>query len=251
MRNPFFIEKARRELARTNRDKLLLKFYSGKLPLIKDKNTGHFWDKKFENTVSYFDEDGMTKDRVKIAASFIPNKKVKILDIGAGMGLIEQYLKIINKNYEIYGIDISQISVNFLNKHFNGKFKKGSLYNMNFKENSFDAVLALEVLEHVPPFKIIGVLKNIKKILKPRGIFIGSVPLNEKVWGIKNNENSHLREYSLELIKKELDFSGFKLLDYKKIYAFPNSYLFKNFLAKNVLTKRWDPNDLIFKARKI
>lgn len=238
-------------MSKKNNTALFKSLYTSQTASIKDRNTGKFWSEKFESPVFFENESPATKHRIKITASFIPLKAGKILDVGAGVGLVEEYLGKKGREIDWYGIDVSDRSVNLLKERFDGNFKKGSIYRMDYRENSFDAVLALEVLEHLSPSKTIDVLRNIAKILKPRGDFIGSVPLNENLWSLAENENSHLREYSKDLIKKELELSGFKWVEGREIIAFPSLYNVKSFIAKYFLTKRWKPNDLIFKAQKL
>lgn len=250
-RNPYFVEKARRVLAQKNGLKSLKQLYSEKYAEIKNYNTNSFWNIKFSSPVSYANEPSVTKERIKIAASYIPKKTKRLLDIGTGVGLIEEYLGSQGKTYEIYGIDISQKSVNILKKKFKGDFRKGSVYSLPYGKNSFDVVLALEVLEHISPSKILKVLGKVNEILKPGGVFICSVPLNERMWGLTVNESSHLREYSPELLERELTISGFRPAGKSFIYAFPDHYVLKSFIARNILTKRWDFNDLILSAKKI
>ncbi len=249
-KNPYFVEKARRELAKTDKTEIFKSLYSSSYAQIRNKNTGKFWDNKFETPVFYDEEEDPTKDRIRIAASFIPKNKKKLLDIGAGVGLIEEYIEKQGLNLEVEGIDISDQSIKLLKKRFKGKFRKGSIYDTLYEKETFDTVLALEVLEHIPPVKIFDILKKIHRFLKPRGCFIGSIPLNEKLWSMSLNENSHLREYSLDVIKKELELSGFKLVESQEIIAFPKMYNIKSFLAKYVLKERWRPNDSIFKVEK-
>lgn len=45
---------------------------------------------------------------------------------------------------------------------------------INFEENKFDLIIAMEVLEHIPDY--LQALKNISKILKKNGVLLGSTP---------------------------------------------------------------------------
>lgn len=244
----FALEIYRQRLAKMhNLDKIKV-FYSNNLPEIKDKNTPVFWDKLFKNQLTLSDQDGMTQDRVKMAAKYCPPGKVKILDIGAGLGFLEEILSK-NPNIELHGNDFSDVSVNRLRKMFNGEYKKESIYKMKYPNESFDAVFALEVLEHIPPSKILTIMKYIRKMLKRNGVFIVSVPINEGLEEMyPNNPNSHLRMYSEDLLKTELEISGFKVINSSKFFAFSDKYFLKKTLSK--VLKRWRPNSLVLKAIK-
>src|SRR3972149_7277486 len=104
--NPFRVENYRQILARQRKLHLLKKTYSTSFPEIKDLNTPSFWDNKLAITKSIQQEDSMTKDRVKIAYKFLPKACKRVLDVGAGAGFLEEYLKK-NKYLSIYANDFS------------------------------------------------------------------------------------------------------------------------------------------------
>ena len=100
----------------------------------------------------------------------------KVLDIGCGKpcecmedGSFLNYL-----GYGI-GMDIKNCSI----KH---NFVKGDLINIPFSKNTFDIVVAMEVIEHVS--KIETALKNINRVLKDDGIFIMSIPNDNLLWRV-------------------------------------------------------------------
>tara|TARA_B100001123_G_C15291794_1_gene1017721 strand:+ start:1531 stop:2274 length:744 start_codon:yes stop_codon:yes gene_type:complete len=134
--------------------------------IISDKIYSNF-ESEIERTSKKFTRDIV--DTVK-------EKKI-LLDIGCGTGLNANYLK--EKGYEIYGIDVSQIAIDKFNeKGFKGKIMDIS-QTLDFKENFFDVVFASEVIEHISYTE--GFLKEIKRILKPKGILYISTP-NSSFW---------------------------------------------------------------------
>lgn len=247
--NPYSIEKLRQSLASKGRIDELKLLYRTSLSEISNLNTSDFWDSRIEKLVDYAPKDGMTKDRINIAYKFMPITARKILDIGAGYGYIEPLLSK-NKNIQIYGNDISKNAIKNLKKRFKGDFKLESIYKMKHESNSFDVVFMLEVLEHIPPSKTFMVLREIKKILKKNGHLILSVPTNEGLEKMKDNPNGHVRMYTKDLVKAELEIAGFKVIGVKMLYAFKNFYLIKKLISK-VFKNRWKPNDIIVKAESI
>ena len=209
-------------------------------------NTGKFWDKKIKEERLLLENDPMTRDRIKTAYGFFPKRrKLKILDIGAGYGFIEELLAK-NKDLKIYGNDISPEAIKNLKKKFKGNFKEESIYNMHYESNFFDVIFALEVLEHIPASKINSVLRKVRKVIKKSGHFIISVPVNEGLDLKKENPNAHMRIYSEKIIRKELESQDFRVLKVKKLSAFKNMYVIKKYLNK--LINRWESNNLVILA---
>ncbi|MEK7160148.1 MAG: class I SAM-dependent methyltransferase [Patescibacteria group bacterium] len=248
-KDPFKLEKLRQNLASKHKLSELKLLYDKSLPEISDLNTSNFWNERIQKQIDYAPEDGMTRDRINIAYQYIPKTAKRILDIGAGYGYIERLISK-NKTIEIYGNDISENAINNLTKKFKGNFKLESIYKMKYEPNSFDTVFMLEVLEHIPPSKTFKVLKDVKKILKKNGCLILSVPTSEGLERMSDNPNGHVRMYTKDLIKAELEIAGFKILEIKTLYAFKNFYFIKNLISK-IFKNRWEPNDIVIKAEFI
>lgn len=244
----FKIEFQRQKLA-SKKDLVRLKsLYGLELPEIKNLNSSEFWDEIYADERDLNTQDGMTKDRIKTAVSFIPKGQQRILDIGAGMGYVEELISKDKKN-EIYANDFSKISVENLKKRYKGNFSLQTVYGLKYPRILFDAVFFLEILEHIPPSKTFGVLKSIRNLLKTNGTLIVSVPMNEGLERMKYNPNGHVRMYTEDLIKAELEIAGFQVLKHKTLFAFPNFYYIKTIIAR--LSRRKYPNNIVLKAIKI
>jgi 2-polyprenyl-3-methyl-5-hydroxy-6-metoxy-1,4-benzoquinol methylase len=247
--DPFEIEKKRQKFALENRFDELEKLYQSSHASIENLNTGEFWDERIDENIDHTPPDGMTRDRIEVTYKFLPKGVRKILDIGAGYGYVEKLLSK-NKDIEIFGNDISPNAIKNLKKRFKGSFKLESLYEMNYKSEAFDAIFMLEVLEHVPPSKTFGLLADIKRMLRKQGYLILSVPMNEGLETMKDNPNGHMRMYTEDLIKAELEIIGFSVLASKTLYAFNRYYKVKKIISK-MLRNRWKPNNIVVLAQAI
>lgn len=88
-----------------------------------------------------------------------------ILDAGCGEGvLVEEYSK---KGYTIEGIDMNYAS-DFV--------RRGDICEMPYEDGYFDIVLLLDVFEHIGYIDQSRTLQEIKRVLKPDGIFVASIP---------------------------------------------------------------------------
>ena len=192
----------------------------------------------------------MATDRNSIVAKSIEENE-KVLNIGAGNGYLEEAVSNrLGRNVDWTGTDITEETFKKLQKRFsNYSFKKAIITKLPFKDEIFDTVCLLEVLEHIAPSETLLVLKEINRVLKNGGRIIISVPLNESLEAMMpNNPNSHLREYSIELLEFELKTCGFAVQQKKTLSAFANFYNLKNFV-NNILRMR-EPNNVIIWARK-
>jgi len=251
--DPFYIEEKRDELARLKSYNELAKTYSSGFAEIEDKNTGEFWDSLNDKSILSGHQNSIAKHRIEIVSRLIPNW-AKVLDIGFGSATLEKRLKESRKKLNLSGLDISDLSVKRARKMFSDwTFKKGSILNIPFNRNSFEYVLALEVLEHIKPSCLFRALNEIKRVLVKNGFLIVSVPLNEGLKQlIKEGENpsAHLREYTPDIIKAELELAGFLLVKEKYLFAFRKNYFIKSFIVNFIFTGIRKPNNLIILAQK-
>lgn len=73
-----------------------------------------------------------------------------VLDVGCGEGYVTNCIKQCKKEAHVEGIDyfddVIEIATNL---HPEIKFSQGSAYNLAYKDNTFDLIVASEVLEHL------------------------------------------------------------------------------------------------------
>lgn len=252
-KNPVRIEELRTSLARKRKFNKLKETYNVSFPEIKDLNTPRFWDNLNNRDNLSKTDNLMGFERLKAVASLIKGDELIILNIGFGTGDLE--ILILNKNsIDWTGIDISKWAVkNARGKYPNAKFIWGDIRKLRLKDRSFDYVIAMEVLEHIKPSQIFYVLDKIHRILKTKGKFIVTVPLNEELEVMikkGENPNAHVRIFTPELIKAELEISGFEIKWKKELYAFSNLYFLKTIISKYLIQGIRKPNNIILMAEK-
>ncbi len=99
----------------------------------------------------------------------------------------------------VVAIDISKEAIEFAKRNYsarNVEYMTMDCLDMAFEDNSFDTVVSLEVIEHVSDGKLC--LKNIKRVLRGGGLYIGST-INRERNGLNSawrHERHHLKEYS-------------------------------------------------------
>jgi len=125
-----------------------------------------------EKLISYFKLDPKAKE---------PLKKIKILDIGCGGGLLCEPLNRLGAT--VTGIDPSSNNIEVAKLHskemsLNIKYIRCSPENLNFK-SKFDVILNMEVVEHVSNISLF--IQNCSNLIKKNGImFVATINKNLK-----------------------------------------------------------------------
>ncbi|MDP3988039.1 MAG: class I SAM-dependent methyltransferase [Candidatus Levybacteria bacterium] len=115
--------------------------------------------------------------KLPVVKKFIPKEKgVRVLDFGCGKGAVLAEILKINPNLKITGADTSEEALKTIKK----RFKKYKFYKVQdgeklpFERNTFDFILALDVLEHI--YDTQNAFSELSRILKPDGKILITVP---------------------------------------------------------------------------
>jgi cyclopropane fatty-acyl-phospholipid synthase-like methyltransferase len=185
----------------------------------------------------------------------------KVLDIGIGAGHAINYLSQRFPEADLYGIDVSEQAVRHVASRFRGNFAVGKIENLPWGDIQFDAILMLEVLEHIQVTRTFRILRAVRARLADKGALILSVPL-ESVEDLRRSYSvcphcgcqvhpiGHVRSYSeLEPIRTELNLSGLEIesmlgLAGGTYFGIPRQWLMHFFPA------RVKPMVMIFRCRR-
>ena len=190
----------------------------------------------------------------KLIRKFIPLGS-KVLDWGAGIGHFSYFL--CRAGYRAVGFSLEDFSFKeWLKNYSDYKFVKGNVSEptiLNFKNNSFDGVVSVGVLEHVHEFGGNETLsmREILRILKPGGVFIcyhlpNRYSLIEFLGKLLTNKFHHTHRYTRSDINKLAKNIGFELITAGRYGILPRNSLGKlpNFLKfSKLLAIIWDLMD--------
>jgi len=134
-----------------------------------------------------------------------------VLEVGCGEGygshFLSQYVE------KVVGLDIADKTINHaLNKYSsqNCIFKTYNGIKIPYKDNTFDAVISFQVIEHIQDDK--NYISEIRRVLKQASPFILTTPNREYRLnsGQRPWNRFHVREYSINSLKEILSnmFSG-------------------------------------------
>ena len=121
--------------------------------------------------------------RFKQVKRVIKSVNGPFLDMGCHSGTFTaQVMKKINSD-QVYGIDISHSAIELAKKRFpKGHFQMADAHNLPFKDNFFEAVFCLEMLEHVDdPVKV---LTEMRRVMKNQAYSVLLVPSENKLFKI-------------------------------------------------------------------
>jgi 2-polyprenyl-3-methyl-5-hydroxy-6-metoxy-1,4-benzoquinol methylase len=159
----------------------------------------------------------------ELAAALKPGQK--LVELGCGQGHILQYIaetKLLPPE-NIYGIDHSQVAVDFVRTRIPGaNLSVGDLHQLDLPAESFDFCLLMETIEHLTD--PLPVLEKINSLLKKDGVLYLSFPnylhlpwLVMRILAEKLNRPNWVRLqpvdkiYTIFTIKKFLRSAGFEL----------------------------------------
>lgn len=169
-------------------------------------------------------------------------ESTRLLDLGCGNGSLCSLLS--EKGYDVTGIDSSDSGISFAESNFpDCKFIKGSVYELpETLFQSFDAVIAADVIEHL--FLPREIARASKKCLKTGGTLIVTTPYHgyfknlalalsgqldshfTALW-----DGGHVKFFSVPTLTKLLREEGYGKLHYKFAGRFP--YIWKTMLCSS------------------
>ena len=150
---------------------------------------------------------------------FLEAKDV-VLDVGCGSGM--HSLRAANRANRVIGIELNPTNLEGaremlrIEKMANVEFIAGDVTQpMPFDDRTFDKILCFDVLEHV--HERIALLREMRRVLKPSGTMLLSVPSAESRWRhlLRRNgvfsysDPDHKIEYTRPELEKELAEGGF------------------------------------------
>ncbi len=160
-----------------------------------------------------------------------------IADIGCGTGELLKVLKLysdkMKKKFILYGVEKDRSMFKAIDKVKGINYYNEDLFIfLNKKNNFFDLIFLIDVLEHINVSKITQALKLIKKSLKKDGFLLIKIPNAESVLTsgyMRFIDPTHTFSFTKESLSTILKNEGFKIVELRG-QKFPNfwfSFLFK------------------------
>ncbi len=136
-----------------------------------------------------------------------------ILDVGCGAGIpTAKFLT--NRGIKVTGIDLSDKMLSLARVNVrNAEFIKMDMNELKFKENSFDGIISVYTMFHVPKKNHLEIFKKFFEILKPGGILLINTGISESegqsyFFGVPMFWSNFSPKMTLDLVKK----AGFSII---------------------------------------
>jgi SAM-dependent methyltransferase len=163
--------------------------------------------------------------RYLYVAEYVQDKDV--LDIASGEGFGSYYLA--KSARSVVGVDIDGEAISHAKKTYlseNLHFIEGSMTDIPIQDTGvFDIIVSFESIEHIDGKSQLSFMREVRRLLKPDGMFIVSTPNKELFTDNVEIKNPfHLKEFYTE------EFRGFLLTYFKKVFLlgqkiYPVSYI--------------------------
>ncbi len=142
---------------------------------------------------------------------------LKILNVGSGTGGL---VPLLSGFGSVTNVDTSEEAIKF-SRQRGIKVQKVSGVKLPFKVGSFDLIVATDVLEHIKNDK--EALKEWRRVLKPGGTLLLTVPAYPWLWSTHDENLHHFRRYTISTLHRLLNQSAFKIRkrSYAIVFSFP------------------------------
>jgi SAM-dependent methyltransferase len=190
----------------------------------------HYYEQSSLWNFDYFN-DPTERNRIESIGEIIPKDVKTILDVGCGNGSFLNFLQKTNLYERLVGVDFSEEAI----KYVKTEKAKGNVATLSFKDNEFDLVTCLEVLEHLTYQDYQKCILEIQRVSKKYTIITApnmeNLEYSQVICPIcycRFNSCFHLRAFDKNILCDL--FKDFKLLQIREIG--PDRYHYNPFLLR-------------------
>jgi SAM-dependent methyltransferase len=149
----------------------------------------------------------------------------RVLDLGCGPGNLLDYLA---PHGEVYGSDFSSDALRFCSERGYRRLFRADFHSLPIQAESFDLITCIDVIEHLEDDR--RALGELRRILRPAGVLVISVPAFQALWGDHDTLYGHYRRYTTGEVGEKLRNAGFEVqrLTYFEPLFFVPLWIYRN-----------------------
>jgi ubiquinone/menaquinone biosynthesis C-methylase UbiE len=155
---------------------------------------------------------------MSLLADHLVKDKPQILDAGCGTG---RTLAELDRHYDVVGMEPNGDALSYASNRGMKRLVSGSLDQLPFTNEVFDAVTVLDVLEHCD--NDCRAMAEIERVLVSEGLLIVTVPSYQWLWSAHDEALHHRRRYTKTSLLMLLEQNGFIVnkISYFNTFVFP------------------------------
>lgn len=131
-----------------------------------------------------------------------------ILDIGTSTGTNLRMLRD-SGFWNVRGLDLHDEAIRWCASKGLGQVDKGDICDIPCGDNTYDLVMATDIIEHVD--NDVSALHEINRVLKPGARAIITVPAFQSLWGLQDIVSHHKRRYKKRDLIQKLNPTGLEV----------------------------------------
>lgn len=150
--------------------------------------------------------------RRRLVADFLKSSrtdKPTILDVGCGTGETMSFIKRVSPGSLVWGIDKSRVAIRFASNRGHKTVKLANAIKLPFKGKTFNAVLALDVLEHIREPQ--RALIEMKRVLTDGGKILITSPALKFIWSRHDAGQGHITRFDKSELERMAEKTGLKI----------------------------------------
>lgn len=155
--------------------------------------------------------------------------RLRMLDIATATGMsFENW----SRFGDIRGVDISEETIRLCRTRGVDRIVLGDAMRLPFRDQSFDAIMALDALEHFEDDHL--AMEEIRRVARPHALILITVPAFMALWSDHDVAYHHHRRYTRKELGSKLEQHGMRLrkLSYYSMTLLPPVYFMRKFRSR-------------------